>query len=112
MKKFSIVAWCWLWYALAQCADIVTSLQRWGGEELNPYFRNADHLFMAGHAMFGKFSLTAIIGSLSYLLYRLVEPLSKPVATVLACIAPLWFGWMLWQVANNNFFMIMRWVNP
>jgi len=29
-----------------------------------------------------------------------------------ACAAPLYFGWVLWQVANDNFFMIMRWVNP
>jgi hypothetical protein len=112
VKKPTIVVWCWLWYLLAQCADMVTSLQRWGGEELNPYFRNSDHLFMAGHAAFGKLSLTAIMGTLSYFLYKLAEPLDKRVATVLACIGPLWFGWMLWQVANNNFFMIMRWVNP
>jgi hypothetical protein len=112
MKKLGIIFWCWLWFALAQCADMVTSLTRWGGEEMNPFFRDAGHHFAAGHAMTGKFTLTLISASLSYFLYRLAAPLDKRVATILACAAPLYYGWILWQVANNNFFYIMRWVNP
>ena len=112
MKRLSIIAWCWLWYLLAQAGDMVTSLARWGGEELNPYFRDPNHIFVASHALFGKAVLTAVIGSVSYLAYRLVEPLDKRVATLLACLLPLWWGFQIWQVANNNFFMIMRWVNP
>jgi hypothetical protein len=112
INRLSIIFWCWLWYALGQCADMLTSLSIWGGEELNPYFRDANHQFMAGHAVFGKLSLTFIMGALSCLLYRLAKPLDERLANILACIGPLYFGWMLWQVANNNFFMIMRWVNP
>jgi len=112
VKKPNIIFWCWLWYLLAQSADMLTSLQRWGGEEMNPFFRDADHLFNVPHALFGKASLTLIAGTLSYLLYKAAEPLDRRVASVLACAAPLYFGWVLWQVANDNFFMIMRWVNP
>ena len=91
---------------------MLTSLARWGGEEMNPYFRDANHIFVASHAMVGKVAFTAVIGTLSYFLYKLIEPLDKRVATVLACLLPLYFGWAVWQVVNNNFFMIMRWVNP
>ena len=112
MKRLSIIAWCWLWYLLAQCGDMLTSLKLWGGEEMNPFFRYPDHTFAASHALLGKFLLTFISGSLSYLAYRLTEPLDKRVATVLACIMPLWYGWVLWSVANDNLFMILRWFNP
>jgi hypothetical protein len=112
VKKLSIIAWCWLWYFLAQCADMLTSLNRWGGEELNPFFRNELHQFVAPHALVGKLILTAIAGSLSWLAYKLVEPLDKRVAILLACVFPLYWGWGLWQVANDNLFWLMHWVNP
>ena len=111
MKKPSIVVWCWLWYLLAQCADMVTSLQRWGTEEGNPFFRDSNHLFIASHALVGKSLLTLITGVVSYFLYKLLEPIDRRVATLSACIAPLFFGWEIWQVANNNLFFILRWVN-
>ena len=112
MKRPSIIAWCWLWFLLAQAGDMLSSLARWGGEELNPYFRDAQYHFVASHALFGKAFFTAVIAIVSYFLYKLAEPLDKRVATVLACVLPVWFGWGVWQVVNNNFFMIMRWVNP
>jgi len=89
-----------------------TSLNRWGGEEMNPFFRNENHLFMASHALVGKTLLTLITASLSYFLYKLAEPLDKRVATVLACLAPLYYGWVLWEVANNNLFMMLHWFFP
>jgi hypothetical protein len=112
VKKPGIIAWCWLWYLLAQCADMLTSLARWGGEEMNPFFRDSHHIFVASHALVGKGALTFISGAVSYFLYKLVEPLNKPMATILACIAPLLYGWLLWSVAQENLFVILRWVNP
>ena len=111
MKKLSIITWCWLWYLLAQCADMVTSLARWGGEEENPFFRNSLHQFMAWHAALGKTNMMLAAASLSYLAYRVVAPLDKRVATVLACALPLYFGWELFQIANDNLFYILQWVN-
>jgi hypothetical protein len=86
-------------------------LQRWGGEEENPYFRNAAHQFLTWHATVGKGSFTFVLAALSYFAYRLVKPLNENVASILACVLPLFYGWQMWQVANNNFFWIMRWVN-
>ena len=111
MKKLSIVAWCWLWYLLAQCADMLTSLQRWGTEEGNPFFRDSNHLFLWSHALIGKSLLTLISATASYFLYKLLEPFDVRLAAVAACAAPLFFGWELWQVANNNLFFILHWVN-
>ncbi len=112
MKKLGVIFWCWLWYILANVADVLTSLQRWGGAEENPFFRDAAHHFVAAHSILGKGSFTLIIAAVSFALYRLVEPLNKHVAAILACGFPLYYGWILWQVADNNFFFIMRWVHP
>jgi hypothetical protein len=111
VKKPSIVVWCWLWYLLAQCADMATSLRMWGNEEGNPFFRDPNHAFVASHALLGKSLLTLVAGTGSYLLYKLIEPIDQRVATLAACVAPIIFGWAIWQVANNNIFFILRWVN-
>jgi len=89
-----------------------TSLQRWGTEEGNPFFRDSNHLFIASHALVGKSLLTLISATGSYLLYKLLEPIDTRLAALAACIAPFIFGWELWQVANNNLFFILHWVNP
>jgi len=114
MKKYfsSVVFWCWVWYVMAHVADMITSLQFWGGEELNPYFRDAAHHFVAPHAVVGKLGFTFILASMSYLAYRLVLPLDKRLATIAACAGPLFFGWDFWSVANNNLFVLLHWVNP
>jgi len=101
-----------MWFILANVADILTSLQRWGGEEENPFFRDAAHHFSVGHSIVGKGTFALVGAAISLFLYRLFLPLNKYVATILACAIPLYYGWVLWQVADNNFFFIMRWVNP
>ena len=90
---------------------MASSLQRWGTLEGNPYFRDSDHLFIWSHALVGKSLLTLVSGTASYFLYKLLEPIDTRLAALAACIAPLVFGWELWQVANNNLFWILRWVN-
>jgi len=112
MKKLGVIFWCWTWFVLANIADVLTSLTRWGGYELNPFFRDAAHHFVTFHSIVGKSTFTAIAGIVSLFMYRLVEPLDKRLATILACLFPLYYGWMIWQVANNNFFFLMHWVNP
>ena len=114
MKKYfsSVVFWCWAWYVMSHVADMVTSLQRWGSFEDNPYFRDAEHHFMAWHALVGKAGFTFILATVSYLAYRVLEPLDKRVAMVAACAGPLFFGWTFWSVANNKIFVILHWVNP
>jgi len=79
---------------------------------MNPFFRDADHLFVASHALVGKGILTLELGVLSYILYRLVEPLNKHVATILACAIPLYIGWTLFGIAEDNFFVVLRWFFP
>jgi len=114
MKKFfsKAIFWCWTWYIMSHVADMVTSLARWGDYEDNPYFRDAEHHFMAWHAMLGKSIFTLNLAILSYLAYRLLAPLDKRVAALAACVGPLYFGWYFWGVANNNIFVILHWVSP
>jgi hypothetical protein len=114
MKKYfsSVVFWCWAWYILAHVADMLTSLRRWGCFELNPYFRDASHRFVALHGLIGKSTLTLALAGVSYLAYRLVAPLDKRWATLLASVLPLWYGWLIWRVVDSNLFVILRWVNP
>jgi hypothetical protein len=112
MKKLSVIFWSWAWFVLANVADVLTSLQRWGGEEENPYFRDSAHHFMAWHSVVGKGTFAIIMAVISYLAYRLMKPLNENVATILACVIPLYYAWSLWQVADNNFFWVMRWVHP
>lgn len=111
MKKPGIIFLCWLWYALAQLGDMVTSLPIWGGIEQNPFFRDAFGRFVASHAFIGKGVFTAMIAFTSYVLYKLLEPLDKRIATIVACVLPLYYAFQIWGVVSNNFFMIMRWVH-
>lgn len=110
MKK-SVIFWSWIWLLTAHVADVCTSLQRWGADEENPYFRDAAHKFLAWHAVVGKSTYTLILAAMSYLTYRLVAPFDKRLATFLACAGPLLIGWQIWMVANNNLFVILKWIN-
>jgi len=112
MKKLSIIFWCWLWFALANVADVLTSLQIWGGEEENPYFRDADKHFMTWHSIVGKGTFFLIMAVASLFAYRLIKPLNENVAKIFACALPIYYAWGIWQVADNNLFWILHWVHP
>jgi len=80
--------------------------------EMNPFFRDANHKFLIWHAVLGKGVGTISLGILSYFLYRITVSFDKRLATLLACAGPLMVGWMIWNVALNNLFMLLNWVNP
>jgi hypothetical protein len=105
----SIPFWIWVWYVLGNIADILSSLARWGGEELNPYFRDTQHHFLASHALIGKCLLSTALAVFCFFLYRLVSQVNKPLATVLSCLAPLFYGYMLWNTSCNNLFINLGW---
>lgn len=111
MKKLwkSIPFWVWVWYVLGNVADMLSSLARWGSEELNPYFRDADHHFLASHALIGKCLLSATLAIMCYFVHRLVSPLNKPLAILLSCIGPLAIGYTVWNVSINNLMINLGW---
>ena len=69
----------------------------------------ADTNFLASHAIIGKGLLSATLAILCFFMYRLISRVNKPLATVLSCLAPMFYGYVVWNVSINNLMINLGW---